>query len=53
MVDFLRPGHIYQLLDIGSHNQLSIEQRWCIFKQTRSFVWNVLIRKKLTNREKF
>jgi len=50
--DFHLYSVIYQLLDIGSHNQLLIEQTWCVYKQTRSFTQNVPIRKKPANREK-
>ena len=30
-----------QLLVISMHNQLSMEQKWCLFKQTRLFAPNL------------
>ena len=37
----------HQLLVISIHNQLSIEQTQCIFKQAHSFAQNGPIKKKL------
>ena len=39
--NFAIDGVIYQLSDISSHNQLSIEQRQYVFKQTHLFAWNI------------
>ena len=40
---------IWQLLGIGSHNPLSNEQKWCIFKQSLLFVLNLPLTKVLAN----
>ena len=42
----------YQLLNIVLCNQLSMKHKSCIFKQTRSFVGNILERRTLANTDK-
>ena len=58
--EFHRHSESCQFLDIGSHNQLSNEQKRCeseqkqsISEQTRSFARNVPYRKPLVTRESY